>query len=407
MPYIDPYTGGLANAINSAGDRVNGALDEVSAYRSAEAARGRAETEQNRALHPETQNWLKKVMSGEMTPAQAAVAAHGAIDAQQVPMGPVPEASPGFAGGKLADDGAPSNTALASYGAPNSGPSLAQPQSYAQPPPPPEPRTPFKVRDAADLAKLAPLADATRNRNTGMTFEERKALEGVKTGGRIEVEGVKGAQRSAGARSAQDFKLEYQKRAEQGIGDRQKNQLAQKRWDTTLRMETALAVANAQLEQIRMGHGDSTALAILKLKADQLNTDKGIVKTEVGSNAEIFDDPEAAAIRDAKMKEIDEGTIALKKAIEQLENKPSAGSGSVEITSKKKGPAAAVPAPGTAPKGEVAPPSQALPDPFALPTRKDKGPAAQSINMKFPDGKVHPVSRDKVEAARRKGGKEI
>lgn len=79
MPMLsDAGFGRYADVINGAGDRVRQGMQ-------AGQEKDAAAAEQNRALHPATAKWLQKVMNGEMSPADAAAAAHQEIDSSSQP----------------------------------------------------------------------------------------------------------------------------------------------------------------------------------------------------------------------------------------------------------------------------------------------------------------------------------
>lgn len=74
MPmYSDAGAGNYAGVINAAGDRIRDQLGQ-------NIAQSQQRADQNRLLHPSVNTWLQKVMAGEMTPAEAAAAAHAEID---------------------------------------------------------------------------------------------------------------------------------------------------------------------------------------------------------------------------------------------------------------------------------------------------------------------------------------
>lgn len=153
MPFISDF-GAMPNAeaVNQTGDRIRQAWQQGQ-------ARDAQEQEQNRLLHPATQKWLQKVMSGEMTAAQAAVAAHSEIDAQGF-QSPDMQAS----GGKLGD------ATEQGMGAPQMPP----PQSLREAATAPMP--PMTVRDAGDFERLAPAAGALRPRSgTGVPESDMEA----------------------------------------------------------------------------------------------------------------------------------------------------------------------------------------------------------------------------------------
>ncbi len=200
MPFISDYgAGSTADAINSAGDRIRGSFD-------AARQRDAASAEQNRLLHPKTNAWLQKVINGEMTPAEAAAAAHSEIDGEKL----------------LARD--PSK--LGEYGeqgmtAPPGGMSPKPPLMPTSVAPDSGMTAPFTARDAEDAANIGKISSSSAGAKANLQYVKNQGNMGVQSlrnEGNVATTGmkVKGAGERAGLRAeTSDKDREERKRAAQ------------------------------------------------------------------------------------------------------------------------------------------------------------------------------------------------
>lgn len=420
MPYINDYGARpWSEVINEVGGGIRGAIAQKQQRDDVEEQRGRAEAEQNRALHPATQKWAQKVLSGEMTAAQAAVAAHTEIDGMQgqAPTGgsPAPDPAMMSSGGKLGDTG--------------------QDQGMMPPAPQPqqglrsaisEPERPFTVRDAQDLEKLAPVMAASQRRSgTGVSEadaeariaakgeQERKTLA-EKEGGRNDRLGrtltsrENTAEKTRQARAAEviqkhdekiatlnnalDIAIRHNESAEKVAAIRSEAQLIASD-DSAVAKELSSIMRDDALDEDNRRH-----LADANNRRAELRARVGSalpVPSYGGGNA--VQGPAAPGVpvppvRGAPLQP-DASTPEIPPVIPNLGVPPAQPGGKPLSVTK----AVNEPAPGTT----YGPP---VSDPSALPARKDSTKGPRMVKMRFPSGNVHDVPADQADAVAKSKG---
>ncbi len=234
----------LADYINQAGDRINGALDERRALALQDEEKAKKEADMNRVLHPATQKWLSKVLTGEMDPVSAAAAAHQEID-YGTPSGPPMPMDVGVQGpastSKLIEPGEQGAGIQSSYGAP------ARPA----PAPRPAPRL-FTQRDVGDLNQIAPFASAMKPA-AALTYDQRVGLEGKKGEEARKTVGVKTDALSA-IKDAHDARISM-------TADKR---LAFDYYDAMLKHQDRLDALMTELQKAREGHASAKDVAVLQ-----------------------------------------------------------------------------------------------------------------------------------------------
>lgn len=419
MPYIADYgQRPWSEVINEVGGGIRGAIAQRQASDEADVQKETARQEQNRALHPATQKWLRKVMSGEMTPAEASVGAHSEIDALQ-----------GQAPADAAGVQAPDPSMMASGGKLGS-PGVDQGQMPQAPQPQQglraaiqAPERPFTVRDAGDLEKLAPVVSAARQRPGGLSESDAESRIRLKA----ELEGANTDKKEAGKTA----------RAGAGITSRehmQNKQLQARAAEAVTNHEDKLSAIKGRLDVAIQNGASAKEVAGIKAEAMLIASDDSASARELQSimRDDKVDEDTRRLAADANNRRAE-----LRARIGSAQPVPSyGGPGAVQ------GPAAPgvpIPPTGAAPLA----PSPQTPDippvipnlgiPPALPTSKPVqeppaayGPPAADLNalpparggqrgtpvpaksktvkMKFPSGSVHDVDLADVDAmAKNKG----
>lgn len=359
------------------------------------AAKQAKSEEENRALHPLTQKYFQKVMSGEMTPAEAAVAAHTEIDANQNGIPDSQEQSlpatapPSYMGGGGPESGdhMTEPAAAGGYGLPTNvapsmergvGPDAGQEMdrslarsslrtggmraASAQPMPQPA-MPPLTVRNLPELEAVT--RDVQARRPSGITYDQRLGLKDKDVEGKVTVEGVKAKNAEALAGVKATFAEKMQKARLEGRATEVEAQLAQRNSEMWLKYIEHLQDLKNRIEVAEI-NGRHQEAAALKSQAS------AFYKANVAGAADITN------------------------TLPFLANDPEARGMFGELRSR----ASSV-------YGEIAATE------VAVPPAAKKGPAtsgAKSFKMKFPDPNkpgefiIHDVSADKVEAAKKKGG---
>lgn len=386
-----PYDYGFrpwSSVIKEGGEVVRGGIDSAFAGVRAGQARAAKTEEENRALHPLTQKYYQKVLNGEMTPAEAAVAAHTEIDANQNGIPDSQEQLPATAppsymggGGPESGDHMTEPAASGGYGLPtnvapsmtrgmgpdegqNMDPPLAQSSlrtggmraTAAQPPPQPA-MPPLTVRNLPELEAIS--RDVAARRQTGLSYNQRLGLKDKDVEGKVTVEDVKAKNAEALAGVKATFAEKMQKARLEGRATEVEAQLAQRNSEMWLKYIERLQDFKNRIEVAEI-NGRHQEAAALKSQAS------AFYKANVAGAADITN------------------------TLPFLANDPEARGMFGELRSR----ASSV-------YGEIAATEVAVP-----PAAKN-GPAtsgAKSFKMKFPDQSVHNVPADKVEAAKKKGG---
>lgn len=295
-----PYDYGFrpwSSVIKEGGEAVRGGIDSAFAGVRAGQARAAKTEEENRALHPLTQKYYQKVLSGEMTPAEAAVAAHTEIDANQNGIPDSQEQLPATAppsymggGGPESGDHMTEPAASGGYGLPTNvapsmergvGPDAGQEMdrplaqsslrtggmraTAAQPPPQPA-MPPLTVRNLPELEAISRDVAARRQaRNNTLTDEQWRDREDIKTQNKIKVEEKKGGN----ALTLEDKKAETKKDLfKQGLEQAWKIEW-QRHLDRLQAMKDELDIATLK--------GDGEAIARIHAEAVRYAADQGVV----------------------------------------------------------------------------------------------------------------------------------
>ena len=340
------------------------------------AALARNEAEQNRALHPLAQKYFAEVAAGRMTPAEASVAAHHEIDANNNGIPDVQEqgilSRTGSQGQALGSQptadmpGAPAEAEARTIQIPVERGFDRPPQGLRQAAQAPAPQQqPLRQRDLPTLELMAKTQQANRPAS-GLSYDQRVGLEGVKQGGQQVLEGKRqeGRERIAGQKAG------YFDRAAQ----------AQREGKTAdLRETLAARWREKWLEHLDRLEGFKTRIA-------QAGT--GAEAVRIRAEASKY----AANVR---------GAAGIRSSIPELAQDPEAMAFAAELEEKVRGLAQEVTTPAPAPQGP-APAPQPIKGP--VPAPQFKTGKTEGFKMKFPDGSVHTVTADKLAAAKARGG---
>lgn len=410
MPYINdfgakPWT----EVIDNVGTGLQNVLQRNANIDTQRENEQKAETEKNRLLHPATQKWMRKIMTGEMTPVEAAAAAHQEIDSISGPPmvsgGQAPQ--PGSTG-KLMTPGDMGDTSQPFAGNPQAAPSglaaARAPQGSAYQ------DRPFNVQDAHDAVNLAPLERAQRPDPVTAINARRdaKLVTDAASGGRT-TSNLKLKIGSAESIAAGQLRLGYEKLAQA--------------WNLKLReLDEAMA-------RVKEKGATDKDIAKAKIIAGQYNALVAAGAKEISRLG--GDDSEAAnAIREAHDEAEQKGKQVNDLLGQIVPTKPSdapdalAGSIKDSLAAKKGGapvtpsaaeapvPPAATPDPGTPPipgsPVDVPPASVAAQPPAPAPVQPQKKSKTIMMRFKGPKGFFNaPVPFDKIEAALKKGGTRV
>lgn len=416
MPYISDYGARpWSEVINEVGGGIRGAIEKRQATDAADELKAKGEAEQNRALHPATQKWLQKVLSGEMSPTEAAVAAHQEIDAGQAPASAgstqAPDPSMMGSGGKLGESGNDQGQM----------PPTPQPQQGLRAAVS-QPQRPLTVRDAGDIEKLAPVMAASQRRS-GTGVSETDAETRIRLKGEEERKTLTEKEKGRNTRAGNAITSRE---------NMQQRQLDARAAEAVVRHEDRISALSNALDIAIRSNASAAQVAGIKAEAALIASDDSSVAKELSS---IMRDESVSEDTRRLAADANNRRAELRARIGSAQPVPSYGG-----AGQPEGPAApgvpldtptipggenlppeipnlGVPAkspaamqqPGKKPLPVTVPVSEppntygaAVPDPSALPARSEG-----SVKMKFPDGSVHVVSADKVAKAKIKGGVEV
>lgn len=222
----------LANSINQSGDRIRESLGGM-------YGRIQQNQESSRLLHPATAKWLQKIVSGEMSPAEAAAAAHNEIDGGTGGGMPPPQKLGGA--GEQGRGGGMNQAALT----PEAQSLINNPEQQSA-----QPR--FTQRDLADAYKVSQTAAPQMRANTAYNAEQGRNYRSDNT------------EAGRNDRYAESSKIKREKLKQDSEMHADKMQLEYDKLDAAMQR----VLANIKGRKSAANNKDSNKNAIESLKAD-------------------------------------------------------------------------------------------------------------------------------------------
>lgn len=311
MPFLsDAGAGNYAAVINGAGDRMREQYGQ-------NIQQDQMRQKENRALHPAVQKWLQKVMNGEMTPAEAAAAAHQEIDGSGQPGGmsapPMVQATEPSRLGGPGEQGQMGGMQGAAGGAPM--PATRQPSPYGGGMQGAATERPMNAMDLQDAQRVGSMA---------APYARMETQKSIATGNNTSRETI-AQTNNEGKNSRQDKAMKYKEKELKQKADQFEAMMAW-RYDSLKQdmdklrasIEARRQMAEDARTEKKNAQTDKQRDELLKKDIDSLNNiDRNIkdlqdAKVRVGTDLE----PEQAAQSDKMIAELQREREHLKKSID-------------------------------------------------------------------------------------------